>query len=73
MMGIKVTEAKLQRMMNDANADDPTSIKLDQFKRVIGKQRKFQNTTNEADTLDAFVALGGNEDKSGSVQTELLI
>ena len=37
MMGIKVTEAKLQRMMNDANAEDPTNIKLDQFKRVIGK------------------------------------
>ena len=41
MMGIAVTEAKLQRMMNEANEENPTSISLAQFKRVIGKQRTF--------------------------------
>ena len=69
MMGIVVNEAKLQRMMTEANPDDPTTINKDQFKRatinkdqfkrVIGKQRKFQNKSNEEDTLDAYVALGG--------------
>mmetsp|Transcript_17597 Transcript_17597/g.23763 ORF Transcript_17597/g.23763 Transcript_17597/m.23763 type:complete len:95 (+) Transcript_17597:289-573(+) len=73
MMGITVTEAKLQRMMNEANMENPTSISLAQFKRVIGKQRGFQNRSNEEDTLDAFVALGGSTDKSGSVDADQLI
>ena len=59
MMGIVVSEAKLQRMMTEANPENPTTINKDQFKRVIGKQRKFQNKSNEEDTLDAYVALGG--------------
>ena len=41
MMGIAVSEAKLQRMMTEVNPDDPSMISLDQFKRVIGKQRHF--------------------------------
>lgn len=72
MMGIEVTEVKLQRMMNEANPDNPTSINQAQFKRVIGKQRRFQNKTNEDDTLDAFVALGGNPDKTGEIDTRRL-
>ena len=59
MMGITVTEAKLQRMMTEASPEDPTKIDRDQFKRVIGKQKKFVNRSNEEDTLDAYVALGG--------------
>ena len=73
MMGISVTEAKLQRMMNEANEENPTSISLAQFKRVIGKQRTFQKNSNEEDTLDAFVALGGSIDKTGSVDADQLI
>ena len=67
MMGIGVTEAKLHRMMTEANPENPTEINKEQFKRVIGKQRHFKNKSNEEDTLDAYVALGGNVDRSGQI------
>lgn len=60
-------------MMTEANPDNPVSITKTQFKRVIGKQRHFQNKSNEEDTLDAFVALGGNEDRSGHIDARSLI
>ena len=37
MMGINVSEAKIQRMMTEASPENPTTISKDQFKRVIGK------------------------------------
>ena len=67
MMGITVTESKLQRMMVEASPNNPQVINKEQFKRVIGKQRYSQNKSNEEDTLDAYVALGGNPDKSGHI------
>ena len=73
MMGIVVNEAKLQRMMTEANPENPTTINKDQFKRVIGKQRKFQNKSNEEDTLDAYVALGGQKDRSGHIDAKQLV
>ena len=73
MMGIKVTESKLQRMMTEASPENPARINKQQFKRVIGKQRHFQTKSNEEDTLDAFVALGGGEGKEGHIDASQLI
>ena len=73
MMGITVSESKLQRMMTEASPNSPEVINKEQFKRVIGKQRHFQNKSNEEDTLDAYVALGGNPDRSGHIDARSLI
>ena len=73
MMGIKVTESKLQRMMTEASPENPARINKQQFKRVIGKQRHFQTKSNEEDTLDAFVALGGGESREGHIDASQLI
>ena len=73
MMGIAVTESKLQRMMTEASPENPNRINKQQFKRVIGKQRHYQNKSNEEDTLDAYVALGGDRDKSGHIDAGQLI
>ena len=73
MMGITVTDSKLQRMMVEASPNRPQMINKEQFKRVIGKQRNSQNKSNEEDTLDAYVALGGNPDRSGHIDAHQLI
>ena len=73
MMGIKVNEEKLQRMMCEASPGDPQHITKADFKRVIGKQRQSQSRSNQEDTLDAYVALGGNEDRSGHINAQQLV
>lgn len=32
----------------------------------------MENSSGEADTIEAFIALGGNRDKSGKISTERL-
>ena len=40
---------------------------------MIAEQKKNQSASNEEDTLDAFVAMGGQEDGDGSIDSERLI
>ena len=40
---------------------------------MIAEQKKFQGASNEQDTLDAFVALGGGADKEGCIEAKKLI
>ena len=46
-------------MIAEADAENTGRITYAQFKRVISEQKKNQSLTNEEDTLDAFVAMGG--------------
>ena len=46
-------------MIAEADAENTGRITYAQFKRVIAEQKKNQSLTNEEDTLDAFVAMGG--------------
>ncbi|CAI2382645.1 unnamed protein product [Moneuplotes crassus] len=73
MMGQKTTEEEIFRMIAEADAENTGLIKYDQFKKVIAEQKKTQSLTNEEDTLDAFVALGGCPDKSGEIDAKKLI
>ena len=40
---------------------------------MIGEQKKNQSATNDEDTIDAFVAMGGQYDKEGSIDADKLI
>ena len=73
MMGQKTTEEEIFRMIAEADAENTGLIKYDQFKKVIAEQKKTQSLTNEEDTLDAFVALGGQPDKGGEIDAKKLI
>ena len=73
MMGQKVTEEEIYRMIAEASPENTGQISLEQFKKVIGDQKKFQGASNEEDTLDAFVALGGQADREGSIDAQRLI
>ena len=73
MMGQKVTEEEIYTMIAEASPENTGQISLEQFKKVIGDQKKFQGASNEEDTLDAFVALGGQADKEGYIDAQKLI
>ena len=73
MMGQKTTEEEIFRMIAEADAENPGEISYPQFKHVIAEQKKNQSQSNEEDTLDAFVAMGGQEDGNGFIDADRLI
>ncbi len=73
MMGKKTTEEEIFRMIAEADAENTGEISYAQFKHVIAEQKKNQSATNEEDTLDAFVAMGGETDGDGSIDAAKLI
>ena len=73
MMGQKTTEEEIFRMIAEADAENTGEISYPQFKHVIAEQKKNQSQSNEEDTLDAFVAMGGQEDGNGFIDADRLI
>ena len=73
MMGQQKPEAAIYRMITEASPSLDNVITLDQFKKVIGEQKKFQGASQAEDTLDAFVSMGGEQDGSGNINASLLI
>ena len=73
MMGQKTTEEEIFRMIAEADAENKGEISFPQFKHVIAMQKKNQSASNEEDTLDAFVAMGGETDGDGSIDAQKLI
>jgi Ca2+-binding EF-hand superfamily protein len=70
MMGQKTTEEEIFRMISEADAENTGLIKYEQFKKVIAEQKRTQSLTNEEDTLDAFVSLGGLPNGEGSTENQ---
>jgi len=73
MMGQKTTEEEIYRMIAEADAENTGRITYAQFVAVISEQKKNQSSSNEEDTLDAFVALGGEANGDGYIDAEKLI
>ena len=73
MMGQKTTEEEIFRMIAEADAENTGKITYSQFKRVIAEQKKNQSLSNEEDTLDAFVSMGGEADGGGFIDANKLI
>ena len=74
MMGQNLAEDEIYKMMTQASTKHGCcEISLDEFKTVIGEQKKFQDASQEQDTMDAFVSLGGEQDGSGHVDAARLI
>src|SRR6056300_1505757 len=67
MMGQKTTEEEIFRMIAEADAENTGRITYAQFKRVIAEQKENQSLSNEEDTLDAFVSMGGQPDVDGFI------
>merc|ERR1712190_605091 len=73
-IGEAPTEEELFRFMADVDEDGAGEIEFAEFLRAFEKQRGgAQELEDELDTLDAFVALGGDADKGGFVDSQKLV
>mmetsp|Transcript_12924 Transcript_12924/g.31488 ORF Transcript_12924/g.31488 Transcript_12924/m.31488 type:complete len:149 (-) Transcript_12924:2025-2471(-) len=73
-IGESLTEEELFRFMADVDEDGTGEIEFAEFLRAFEKQRGVNVAIeDELDTIDAFVALGGNEDKTGFVEQKKLV
>ncbi len=60
-------------MISQVDDDGSGEIEFAEFLKVIETQKASAAKANdESDTIEAFVALGGNSDKSGEFPTEKL-
>lgn len=73
-MGQKPTEEELFQMISEVDEHMSGSIDFAEFLKVIENQKeRAENFDDESDMIDAFVACGGQSDKSGHVKRETLI
>ena len=73
-MGQKPTEEELFQMISTVDEDMSGAINFAEFLSVIEAQKeRAENFDDESDMIDAFVACGGAQDKSGCVQRDTLV
>merc|ERR1719231_1020385 len=60
-------------MISEVDDNMSGSIDFGEFLKVIENQKeRAENFDDESDMIDAFVACGGSQDKSGNVKKETL-
>lgn len=69
----RLSEREVHRMIEKADCENYGHLTLGQFKRIIAQQKHNKKIRHEQETLDAFVAMGGQEDGSGSIDSQILI
>lgn len=60
-------------MINEVDEDNTGKIEFHEFLKVYEQHQNAENEDDEQDFIDAFVAMGGNPDKSGSVKADELV
>lgn len=68
-LGAQPSEEELHMMIQQVDEDGSNEIHFAEFLKIIEAHKARQSGTDQddADTLEAFVALGGGADKSGGV------
>mmetsp|Transcript_14084 Transcript_14084/g.20602 ORF Transcript_14084/g.20602 Transcript_14084/m.20602 type:complete len:148 (+) Transcript_14084:13-456(+) len=72
-LGQQPSEEELFSMINEVDEQNTGKIEFYEFLRVYEQHQNKTGKSDEQDMIDAFVAMGGNADKSGSIDTEKLI
>lgn len=73
-MGQAPTEDELFTMISEVDENMSGSIDFGEFVKVVETQKKrAENLDDENDMVDAYIACGGNADKSGCVRRETMI
>jgi len=73
-MGQKPTEEELFQMISEVDDNMSGSIDFGEFLKVIENQKsRAENFDDESDMIDAYVACGGEADKSGHVKKSTLV
>ena len=74
MLGHEVNNEKmLQKVLAKADLENYGHITFGQFKRIIAQQKHSKLLVNEEETLEAFIAMGGDPNGEGFVETSTLI
>lgn len=72
-LGQNPTDEEVFGLLAQVDTDGSGNIDFQEFLQVIEKQRDSQGDTGEDwDMVSAFVALGGNADKSGEIDIDKL-
>ena len=73
-MGQKPTEEELFQMISEVDEDMSGSSDVAEFLKVMVNQKgRAEKFGDESDMIDALVACGGAQDKSGCVQRDTLV
>eukprot|EP00760_Papus_ankaliazontas_P038255 PhM_4_TR9028/c0_g1_i1/m.105626 len=73
-LGHSIPGGEIQRVLDDAHYTDGHVMTLKQFERLLMyKKKEFLKNSTEDVTLIAYVALGGNINGTGAVDSSLLV
>ena len=67
------SEDELFKMISVVDEHNTGHVGFAQFKKVIARQKKKQMQSKDEDALEAFIAMGGNKDRSGLVNLDFLV
>ena len=72
-MGQNPTEEEIFQMISQVDDDNSGEIEFAEFLKVIENQKTTAAKANdETDTIDEFIALGGQPNKTGEISTDKL-
>eukprot|EP00741_Cyanophora_paradoxa_P007661 tig00001164_g7410.t1 len=72
-LGQAPSEEELFQMISQVDDDGSGGITFSSFLKLIEIQKtRLKAEDDESDTIDAFVAMGGNPDKTGEIATDKL-
>lgn len=60
-------------MISDVDPNNVGTLSFYAFKEIVLQKREEAKGTSDADLLDAYVAMGGDQDGGGCVDAEMLI
>ena len=72
-LGESISDNDTYRLISRADPENCGIIQFSDFKQFIQDKRETEKGTSEEDLLDAFVAMGGQPDKEGSIDASKLI
>lgn len=73
MVGLKQKPHKVHKLISEIDDGNIGRIKFKEFLQLFAKLKYAGLQDDDQDMIDAFVAMGGNEDTSGNVDAEKLI
>ena len=69
----RVTDTQVFRMIADADPNNHGTIAFSTFQSIVQEKRDSEKPTDDADLLDAYIAMGGDSDGGGCVDADKLI
>lgn len=72
-LGQHPTDEDVFNMIAEIDVDESGEIEIEEFMMVVSKAKEKEKRHDETDLLAAFVAIGGNDDATGSVSIQKLL